>query len=144
MLRRKMVEQNCQRLGVTNVRLSAPAEGVNPELSTPYDRVLVDAPCSNTGVMRRRVDLRWRIQPSEITRLAKVQLDLLNVAAREVKPGGILVYSTCSLELEENEAVVEAFCKMLPDFILEQQRSLLPFEHSVDGTFVARLRRNPL
>jgi len=141
MLRRKMIEQNCQRLGVTNVHLSAPAEGVNPDLSTPYDRVLVDAPCSNTGVMRRRVDLRWRIQPSEITRLAKIQLDLLDVAAREVKPGGILVYSTCSLEPEENEAVIHAFCKSHPDFTLEQQRSLLPFEHSVDGAYVAKLRR---
>ncbi len=67
-----------------------------------FDRVLVDAPCSNTGVMRRRVDLRWRISPEEIARLRQTQLDLLKLAATKLKPGGILVYSTCSLEPEEN------------------------------------------
>jgi 16S rRNA (cytosine967-C5)-methyltransferase len=142
MLRRRMVEQNCQRLGVTSVRLSAPAEGVNPELSTPYDRVLVDAPCSNTGVMRRRVDLRWRIQQAEITRLRRGQLDLLESAALQVKQGGILVYSTCSMEPEENEEVVRDFCKEHKDFSLETERLLLPFQDGVDGAYVARLRRN--
>jgi 16S rRNA (cytosine967-C5)-methyltransferase len=141
LLRRKLVEQNCARLGVTSVRLSAPAEGVNPNLSTAYDRVLVDAPCSNTGVMRRRVDLRRRIQPTEITRLAKLQLTLLDQAAREVKPGGTLVYSTCSLEPEENESVIQTFCEGHNEFTLQQQRSLVPFEHAVDGAYVACLRR---
>lgn len=142
MLRRRMVEQNCQRLGVTCVHLSAPAEGVNPELTTPYDRVLVDAPCSNSGVMRRRVDLRWRIQSNEIGRLRRGQLDLLESAALQVKKGGILVYSTCSLEPEENEQVVQEFLKSHKNFSLEKERMLLPFEHAVDGAYVARLRRS--
>lgn len=141
MLRRKMVEENCQRLGVASVRVAAPAEGVNPKLNTPYDRVLVDAPCSNTGVIRRRVDLRWRIQESEISRLARKQLDLLETAAKQVRAGGILVYSTCSVEPEENEEVVRKFIEAHKHFELEQERMLLPLKDSVDGAYVARLRR---
>ncbi len=73
-----------------------------------FDRILVDAPCSNTGVMRRRVDLRWRIRPEEIERLRAAQLELLRQAAPRLKPGGTLVYSTCSLEPEENGEVCNA------------------------------------
>jgi len=142
MLRRKLVQENCERLGVTCVQLSAPAEGMNPELSTPYDRVLVDAPCSNTGVLRRRVDLRWRIQEKEIARLAKIQQDLLRNAARQVKTGGVLVYSTCSIEPEENEALVNSFLEHHKDFAIERARALLPFEEDVDGAYVAVLRKS--
>jgi 16S rRNA (cytosine967-C5)-methyltransferase len=103
------------------------------------DRVLVDAPCSNTGVMRRRVDLRWRIQPEEIERLRAAQLDLLKQAVTQVKPGGVLVYSTCSLEPEENGEVVKQFLHEHADFKLESERELLPFADNVDGAYVARL-----
>ena len=140
MLRRKLVQQNCERLGVTCVRLSAPAEGVNPDLSTPYDRILVDAPCSNTGVLRRRVDLRWRIQQKEIGRLVKAQRNLLETAVRQLKPGGALIYSTCSLESEENESLIAGFVAQRGDFKLEESRWLLPFRDGVDGAYVARLR----
>jgi len=139
--RRRLVDENCARLGLTCVRSSAPAKAVNPELSTPYDRVLVDAPCSNTGVMRRRVDLRWRIQPAEIERLRRAQVELLQTAASQVAPRGILVYSTCSLETEENEEVVREFLVAHKEFALEQERLLLPFKDEVDGAFVARFRR---
>jgi len=104
-----------------------------------FDRILVDAPCSNTGVMRRRVDLRWRIQPEEIERLRNAQLDLLKQAATRVKPGGVLVYSTCSLEPEENQEVVKQFLGDHADFKLESERELLPFADNVDGAFVAAL-----
>jgi 16S rRNA (cytosine967-C5)-methyltransferase len=104
-----------------------------------FDRILVDAPCSNTGVMRRRVDLRWRIQPEEIERLCIAQLDLLQQAAMQVKPGGVLVYSTCSLESEENGEVVKQFLSDHADFKLESERELLPFVDGVDGAFVAAL-----
>ena len=73
-----------------------------------FDRILVDAPCSNTGVMRRRVDLRWRIRPEEILRLRRKQLDLLAKPPREIKTRRHSVYSTCSLEPEENTEVVKA------------------------------------
>ena len=89
--------------------------------------------------MRRRVDLRWRIQPKEIERLRIAQLDLLNQAAPQVKPGGVLVYSTCSLEPEENSEVAKQFLSDHADFKLESERELLPFVHNVDGAFVAAL-----
>ena len=104
-----------------------------------FDRVLVDAPCSNTGVMRRRVDLRWRIRPEEIDRLRSRQLQLLHDAARQIRPGGTLVYSTCSLEPEENGEVMKEFLANHPGFKLESERELLPFADGVDGAYVARM-----
>ena len=104
-----------------------------------FDRILVDAPCSNTGVMRRRLDLRWRIQPAEIQRLRDLQLDLLKRAALHVKSGGVLVYSTCSLEPEENSEVVKQFLREHKNFELEGEYELLPFADNVDGAFVAAL-----
>jgi 16S rRNA (cytosine967-C5)-methyltransferase len=103
-----------------------------------FDRILVDAPCSNTGVMRRRVDLRWRIRPEEIERLRAEQLELLTGVAGIVKPNGTLVYSTCSLEPEENQEVVRAFLASHPDFKLGGERELWPFADGVDGGYVAR------
>jgi 16S rRNA (cytosine967-C5)-methyltransferase len=155
--RLKMIRENCQRLGVTCVEfcrsrgdeaLTSKSEmGQRLLTSSPanqqFDRVLVDAPCSNTGVMRRRVDLRWRIQPKEIQRLRKLQLDLLKQAAPRVKSGGILVYSTCSLEPEENAGVVKEFSSKHSEFTLEDERELLPFVDNVDGAFVARLKQLP-
>jgi 16S rRNA (cytosine967-C5)-methyltransferase len=109
--------------------------------STLFDRILVDAPCSNTGVMRRRVDLRWRISPEEILRLQQTQLDLFKLAATKLKPGGVLVYSTCSLEPEENSEIVKEFLREHKNFQLESEGELLPFADSVDGAFVARLKK---
>ncbi len=106
-----------------------------------FDRILLDAPCSNTGVMRRRVDLRWRIRPEEIERLRATQLDLLRKAAGHLKPGGVVVYSTCSLEPQENSEVVKGFLTEHTGFQLERERELLPFADGVDGAFVARIRR---
>jgi 16S rRNA (cytosine967-C5)-methyltransferase len=136
--RLKWIQENCARLGVTCVETVLPST-LNLQPSTGFDRVLVDAPCSNTGVMRRRVDLRWRIQPEEIERLRAAQLDLLKQAATQLKPGGVLVYSTCSLEPEENGEVVKQFVNEHANFKLESERELLPFADQVDGAFVAAL-----
>jgi 16S rRNA (cytosine967-C5)-methyltransferase len=92
--------------------------------------------------MRRRVDLRWRIQPEEILRLQQMQLDLLNIAATKLNPGGVLVYSTCSLEPEENGEVVKEFLRAHTDLELENARELLPFADNVDGAYVARLKHS--
>lgn len=134
--RLELLRENCRRLGALCVEVS-PA----PPAPGEFDRILIDAPCSNTGVMRRRVDLRWRLQPSEIPRLRKAQAALLAQAAPKLKPGGTLVYSTCSLEPEENEEVVGGFLKEQPGFQLDSERQLLPFAEGVDGAYVARLRR---
>jgi 16S rRNA (cytosine967-C5)-methyltransferase len=136
--RLKLIQENCARLGATCVETVLPST-LNSQLPTRFDRVLIDVPCSNTGVMRRRVDLRWRISPAEILRLQKTQLDLLKLAAPKLKPGGVLVYSTCSLEPEENFEVVKQFLREQDNFKLESERELLPFADNVDGAFVARL-----
>ncbi|MCC6820916.1 MAG: 16S rRNA (cytosine(967)-C(5))-methyltransferase RsmB [Verrucomicrobia subdivision 3 bacterium] len=137
--RLQLVRENCTRLGVTCVE--AVTTPPLPPQSTSFDKVLVDAPCSNTGVLRRRVDLRWRIQPEEISRLRTTQLNLLRQAATLLKPGGVLVYSTCSLEPEENGEVVSEFLSASTGFGLERERALTPFADSVDGAYVARLAK---
>jgi 16S rRNA (cytosine967-C5)-methyltransferase len=140
--RLELIRENCTRLGVTCVQIT-PIEPPNAQaLGLQFDRVLVDAPCSNSGVMRRRVELRWRIQPSELNRLRTVQLDLLAQAAKRLHPGGLLVYSTCSLEPEENSGVVEEFVATHSGFRLESARELIPFVDGVDGAYVARLRKD--
>ena len=139
--RLKLIRENCTRLGVTCVEpILFSAFSLQP---SAFDRILVDAPCSNTGVMRRRVDSRWRIQPEEILRLQRTQLALLERAAARLKPGGVLVYSTCSLEPEENQEVVNRFLYQHTGFKLESERELLPFVNNMDGAFVARLEHLP-
>jgi len=138
--RLKLIRENCARLGVTCVEpVLFSAFSVQP---SAFDRILLDAPCSNTGVMRRRVDLRWRISPEEISRLQQTQLELLKLAATKLKPGGVLIYSTCSLEPEENSGVVKEFLRKYTAFKLENERGLLPFADNVDGAFVARLKHS--
>ena len=139
--RLKLIDQNCARLGVTCAQTLLPST-LNSQPSTTFDRILLDAPCSNTGVMRRRVDLRWRIRLGELGRLRLTQLELLRQAATLLKPGGLLVYSTCSLEPEENSEVINEFLGGRADFKLERTRELLPFVDGVDGTFSARMVRN--
>jgi 16S rRNA (cytosine967-C5)-methyltransferase len=133
-----LVRENCRRLGAANVEFRLADD--MPREKEAYDAVLIDAPCSNTGVMRRRLDLRWRIQPAEIERLRSTQLQLLAQGAAALKPGGTLVYSTCSMEPEENRKVIEEFLSNLPRLQLQSERSLLPFVDAVDGAYVATLR----
>jgi 16S rRNA (cytosine967-C5)-methyltransferase len=138
----RLLRQNCERLGVTCVESASASSDFNSRISDfRFDRALVDAPCSNTGVLRRRVDLRWRLRPEQIPRLAHTQLQLLRQAARPLKPGGTLVYSTCSLEPEENAQVVRQFLAAQVDFTLERERELAPFREGVDGAYVARLTK---
>jgi 16S rRNA (cytosine967-C5)-methyltransferase len=136
--RLRRITENCQRLGVTNVQVTADRQEVS---KGQFDRVLLDAPCSNSGVMRRRVDLRWRLRASEISRLAGVQNELLEFSAPLLKLGGTLTYSTCSIEPEENQNVVQAFAQRHPEFTLNSERQLLPFQDNVDGAYVAVLQR---
>jgi 16S rRNA (cytosine967-C5)-methyltransferase len=137
--RLKLIKENCARLGVSCVEPTLFSTELQP---LTFNRILIDAPCSNSGVMRRRLDLRWRIQPEEIERLRATQLDLLNQAAGSLKPGGVLVYSTCSLEPEENGKVVKQFLREHAEFKMESERQLLPFANNVDGAFVTKLIRS--
>ena len=124
-----------------------------PPTRTGFHRVLVDAPCSALGILNRHPELRWRRRESDLQELSCLQCDLLNAAADGVRPGGVLVYSTCTLELEETEDVVSAFLACRPDFFLEPAKQVLkpsvagtylwvlPHRHTCDGAFAARLRR---
>jgi 16S rRNA (cytosine967-C5)-methyltransferase len=108
-----------------------------------FSAVLLDAPCSNSGVMRHRVDVKWRLQPEDFARHARQQLGLLVAAARLVAPGGRLVYSTCSLDAEENGRVVAAFLAGADGaFTLEAQVLSRPPESRCDGAGVFLMRKN--
>ncbi len=105
----------------------------------PFDRILVDAPCSNTGVMRRRVDVRWRLRPGDLTRMPGEQFEIMRSVISLLKSGGVLVYSTCSLEMEENEQLVARVLAKFPEMRLTDQKFGLPFRDHFDGAFAARL-----
>lgn len=121
--RLKLVKDARTRQGLKNLETVA-ADGCEFTLDRPVDRVLVDAPCSGTGVINRRTDIRTNREPADIEALNGIQKALLRNAAKLVKAGGVLVYSTCSLESEENSAVIEWFLNNHPEF---KGSSLLPF-----------------
>lgn len=138
--RLEMVTENCERLGITNVALHGNISSPFSKLTSKrFDKILIDAPCSNTGVMQRRVDLRWRINNTEIEVLKETQLSLLRQVANRVKPGGKIVYSTCSIETGENQEIVEAFCKEVPSFKMIEEVQLTPWKDKVDGAYAALL-----
>ena len=143
--RARELEENVRRLGATNVRVvNADALALPPELAG-FDRALVDAPCSGLGVLAARPDLRWRAQP-----LAELQLALVRAAAERVKPGGTVLYSVCTLNADENEAVVDSSGLAVedlgaewPQFRHPKRPELLlttPHRHGTSGFFIARLR----
>ncbi len=106
-----------------------------------FDAVLIDVPCSNTGVFQRRVDARWRLTAGELDRISKLQFIIATRAAEAVCVGGRLVYSTCSIDKAENQANVEKFLKKNPNFTLEDSYLALPHLEQADGAYAAVLRR---
>jgi len=104
-----------------------------------FDAILLDVPCSNTGVIRRRVDVRWRLQPSDIDDLAVIQTEILNNSLPCLKPGGRIVYSTCSIEDAENTDLVKAFA-VTHGLKLGKSVRILPTEQGTDGAFAAVLK----
>lgn len=151
--RLERVRDSVRRLELANVT-PVVADARNPTLA-PLAAVLLDAPCTGTGTYRRHPDARWRLQPSDLALMGSVQRALLRAAAHIVAPDGLLVYSTCSLEQEENDDQVETFLTEHPDFTLEPPAAgtvpasvldggrlrVLPDVHGTDGAFAARFRR---
>jgi 16S rRNA (cytosine967-C5)-methyltransferase len=139
-----LLQNNLATLGITcarTMRHDWKAES-SPELAAnSFDRILLDAPCSNSGVMRRRVDVRWRLRPEDFVRMPDEQLAILRATIPLLKPGGTLVYSTCSIEREENEDVAARAVSEFPFLRLTEQKSILPFRDQFDGAFAARLER---
>lgn len=153
-----LVQDNVRRLGITSVS-TAVADLHQPDTFPDgfFDRILLDAPCSGLGVIRRNPEAKWRLFSGDITRLAAVQKTLLKNAAGRLKPGGTLLYSTCSTSEAENELVVEDFLAHHPEFVLENLNDLFPawselitfygmfrvwpHRHGMDGFFAARIKR---
>jgi len=141
--RLQILKDNIGRLGTTIVRVvrhnwtrDHPPDEI---LSVaPFDRVLLDAPCTNTGVMRRRIDVRWRLRPEDFSRMSSEQLTIARAVLRLLKPGGTLVYSTCSLEAEENEQVVRQLLAEPLAPGLKAEKESLPFRDGFDGAYAAR------
>ncbi|HQY05681.1 MAG TPA: RsmB/NOP family class I SAM-dependent RNA methyltransferase [Lacunisphaera sp.] len=115
----------------------------NLNLPESYDAVLLDAPCSNTGVMRHRIDVKWRLQDGDFARHAEAQLELLHAAARLVRPGGRIVYSTCSIDGQENDQVIKGFfdSRAGGPFKLEASVQTHPWKDGHDGAGAFLLRR---
>ena len=135
------LRENLERLHITPNEVAChdwtrPAPG---RWHGAFDAILLDVPCSNTGVLRRRVDVRWRLHPEQLTELVGIQRAILNAALPCLKPGGRLVYSTCSLEPEENEGQIESFLADHPELRLAGTRQALPHRDGTDGAFAARL-----
>lgn len=152
-----LIEQNAARLGATIVQgVAMDARQIGAAMPGRADAVLCDVPCSGLGTLARRPDARWRKSPEDIESLVPVQREILESAARALKPGGTLVYSTCTIQPAENQELVEGFVKEHPEFRFddiwaylpptlsrEGQASgyvqLLPHVHGTDGFFIARM-----
>jgi 16S rRNA (cytosine967-C5)-methyltransferase len=152
------LQTNCIRLGIKNITsLTSDVLSMGNEFENKFDGVFLDSPCSGTGVMGRRSDLRWKKSPDDIKRLSLLQTDLLKKASTFVRPGGYMVYSVCSIEAEEGEDVIKKFLLENNDFLLEDishysdkndasETGLLIFPplHQTEGFFISRLRRKNL
>lgn len=157
----ELIVQNARRMGLDSIQpVLGDARYFQLDSASEADGVLVDAPCSGTGVFRRRVDAKYRKKPQDIEDLVLLQRDILNQAVKIVKPGGRLVYSTCTLEYEEDEGQIEWFLAQHPQFEVEDYRAflpdkikdflvdpkqawakILPISGGGDGFFMCRLKR---
>lgn len=137
------LRENLGRLGVTIAeiaRFDVLKDKAPPWGTALADRILLDVPCSNTGVMRRRIDVRWRLAPEEIPALAREQAALARAALRWLKPGGRLVYSTCSVDRAENGEVIQQVLAREPQLKLAGEQVRLPFRDGTDGSYAAALQ----
>lgn len=137
------LQENLDRLhaGKAIIAVHDWTQAASPAWHAAFDAILLDVPCSNTGVIRRRVDVRWRLQAPNIATIAQTQRKILDNALPCLKPGGRIVYSTCSIEHEENMGQIEAFLTDHPDMYLHSSRVVLPFRDHSDGAFAARIEK---
>ncbi len=151
--RLKLVRKNNERLGLTIVE-TIESDALEFE-SEPFDRVLADVPCSGTGTLSKKPDIKWKKDIFDLRKMSEMQLKLIAKASTLVKPGGVLVYSTCSIEPEENYEIVKKFLETHPNFKFESAKGKVkdslvdengciqtyPHRHLMDGAFAAKLIR---
>lgn len=136
------IKQNAKRLGIKIIEpILLDARNIAEKFPEQADKILIDAPCSGLGVIRRKADIRWKKNLAEIEELPKLQLEILTSASKAIKRGGILVYSTCTIIRRENEDVVEKFLANNPNFKLIATKKFLPHVDGTDGLFAAKLVR---
>jgi 16S rRNA (cytosine967-C5)-methyltransferase len=153
------IRENSARLGLASLRATKAdiRHPLPPELRSPYDRILVDAPCSALGTLRSHPEIKWHRNESDIKRLGHLQKHIIDQVAHYLKPGGVLVYSTCTLTKDENEDVIEDFLEHHKEFVLDDVASYLsekanslvrgsyymalPHQHNTDGFFASRMRK---
>ncbi len=155
--RLRKLEENAHRLQLKSIEIITGDSRSFSQFINTADRVLLDAPCSGLGTLHRHADARWRQTPLSVEELATLQRELLSNTAKYVKPGGVLVYATCTLHPLENEAVVESFLAANPDWKIEAPSNnalvhkylmpqgwlkVLPHQHNMDGFFMVRLRKS--
>jgi len=138
--RSRALADTCLLMGAENVRVvhADAREFTDPQ---PFDRVLVDPPCSGLGTLQARPDLRWQPRRGQIADLAEKQGELLRAGADQLRPGGSLVYSVCTISRQEGDQVVDDFLARASDFSCERRWQLLPSSDGTDGFFIALLRR---
>ncbi len=151
-----LIEENCKRLGITNVKAFKKDASLPLGFSDKFNRILVDAPCSGMGVLRRNPDSKWKKREEDIAPLKRIQLSILNNLAYCLKEDGVLVYSTCTITSEENEEVIDDFLAVNPEFVLDSISDVFPASccslvdnrgffksyphlYNMDGFFAARL-----
>jgi 16S rRNA (cytosine967-C5)-methyltransferase len=132
--------ETCTRMRATCVRVEH-ADATEPRGEGGFQRVLVDPPCSGLGTLQSRPDLRWRASPARIVELARLQAQILGAAASATAPGGVLVYSVCTISREEGQDMIDRFVRDHGQFSVEQLIQTLPHRDHTDGFFIAKLRR---
>lgn len=148
----ELMKENAKRLGASIVEPKLQdGRHVSHLYGEEFDRVLVDAPCSGLGILQKKLDMRWRKEEGQLQDLPQLQYELLVEASKIVKPGGVLIYSTCTINQLENEGVVEKFLENHPNFHIEDASAYVPFQtegpmvtlwppdYDMDGFFIARM-----
>ena len=133
------LQSNLENLGIdiAKVQVHDWTEAAPSDWHGKFDAVLLDVPCSNTGVLRRRVDARWRLRLEDIEALTEIQETILNNVLPTLKPGGRIVYSTCSIDIEENRQLIDRFLRKNSQWKISREHSAIPFKDHTDGAYAA-------
>lgn len=138
-----IIDREAERLGITIVTTRTwDATRVDSSMIEKADRVLVDAPCSGLGVIRRKPEIKYKKKARDFDELPKKQLAILSASSKYVKPGGVLVYSTCTISPYENQQVIKEFLKRNKNFSKEEELQLLPNINNTDGFFICKMKRD--
>ena len=137
-----IIEKEARRLGINIVKPQTwDGERLDESMTGKADKVLVDAPCSGLGVIRKKPEIKYTKDSNEIKQLPQKQLSILNVSGNYVKKGGIIIYSTCTINPYENERVIADFLSKNKDFELVESRQYLPHTDGTDGFFICKMKR---